>query len=202
MTAELDWQLPLANHDIKLHEAFDALQQARSSSINSKKIQVHKSLLDRLVIAGLPGLQDLSDIDQRLQDFIHILLGRGFHAMDESFVTGFTLGSIRKVTHTEQATNAFVAQHISPAVFELTEAEMTVFKDAIRLAFISNCSPLSQLTEFNLDDWLEQSVEVIRNAIDVEAELLVAYYAVEKRRNPHCLASQRLLPQEQQTVAF
>jgi hypothetical protein len=200
VTSYSNWHIPLASEDISLQAALDSLQAVRSGlAEDADGEQGMASLISSLARTDQPELALFKNIDRQLQDCIHILLGRGMHTMDEIFVTGFTLGSIKKVINTEQNVYAYVAKYLLPAFIDFNEQEMTVFKDAVRLAFISNCSPLDQ---FNFSEWLDQPITSTRDAVGIEEELLRAYYVVEKGRNPAVEASQRLLPADQRIVAF
>ena len=200
MTSYINWHIPLASKDVSLRVALESLQQVRSELPGAGvSDQDSPSLMDKLAGFDHAELDSFKELDQLKQDAARILLGRGCLPMDDIFVTGFTLGSIKKMVKTEQSVYAFVAKYLVPDICDFNEQEMQVFKDAIRLSFISNCSPLDQ---FDFNDWLDQPVATIRDAVGVEEELLHAYYAVEKLRNPSNQACQRLLPAEQQIVAF
>lgn len=178
------WHIPLHERDLLLCQALETVVE-----------HTGKPLLLRL--DSLPGLRDagleLFDkaLDQMQLDCIHILLGRGLHVMDEAFVLGFTLGSIKKLRDSEEQLHALLKRHVYPQIPQFAAQEISVCKDAIRLAYISNCMALDQC-EFGA--WFNFPLHEIRAAIGIESELLRAYYEVEKRRYPACMASQRLLP--------
>ena len=65
-----------------------------------------------------------------------------------------------------------------------------MFRDAVRLGFISDCHPLD---EVDFEPFLDLELADIRRRIGLEADLILAYYAIEKRRFPESLESQRLL---------
>ena len=200
MTNYRDWHISLASKDLSLETALADLRETRSALTRTESLQYQQeSLIQKFASLDIAELENFKNIDSDMRDCMHILLGRGFLAMDDIFVTGLTLGSIRKVIDTEQSVNALVAKHLVPAVCPFNESEMTIFKDAIRLAFISNCTPLD---DFKYMEWLDQPLEMIRNAIGIEEELLLAYYKLESRRNPDEPACQRLLPPAQKIVAF
>lgn len=196
MSSYKDWHIPLARADITLQVALDSLTESRVD-------QQAEPLM--LKLAGdpnlnLPALEIFHNkLDLRQHDCIHILLGRGLLDMDEVFTAGFTMGSVMKVKDSEQSAYAYIAKYIYPAVYKFTDQELALFKDAIRLSYISNCSPLDQ---FNFGDWLDHPVGTIRDAVGIEEELFSAYYAVEQRKYPQSYASQRLLPGKLKVVAF
>ena len=196
MNSHKDWHIPLARADITLQMALDSLNEIRADRQNTPLMI---ALADDPASRS-PSLKIFRGImDLHQHDCIHILLGRGLLDMDEVFTAGFAMGSSKKVTSLEHSLYAFIAKHIYPNIYKFTDQEMALFKDAIKLAYISNCSPLDQ---FKFDDWLEQPVGAIRDAVGIEAELILAYYAVEQRKYPLSIASQRLLPEKLKVVAF
>ena len=196
MSSYKDWHIPLARADITLQVALDSLAESRVD-------QQAEPLMMKL--AGdpglsLPGLEIFHNtLDLHQHDCIHILLGRGLLDMDEVFTAGYTMGSVMKVKDSEQSVYAYIGKHIYPSVYKFTDQELALFKDAIRLAYISNCSPLDR---FKFDEWLDHPVGTIRDAVGIEEELFLAYYAVEQRKYPQSYASQRLLPEKLKVVAF
>ena len=85
---------------------------------------------------------------------------------------------------------ALIARYVYPKNYRFDEDDVAVYKDAVRLAHVSDCQPLA---EVNLDAMFDWPVGHIRAAIGLEVDLLRAYYAVEGRRYPACAESQRLL---------
>lgn len=199
-----DWHIPFARADITLQMALDSLSEARAEGyVESSDDRLDSPLMVKLAEAqklSSASLQVFSGtIDLFQHDCIQILLGRGLHDMDEAYTAGFTMGSSKKVTDSEHSLHAFIAKHIYPNVYKFTDQEIAIFKDAIKISYISNCSPLDQ---FKFDDWLDQAVGTIRDAVGIESELILAYYAVEKRKYPQSVASQRLLPEKLKVVTY
>jgi hypothetical protein len=191
-----DWHIPYTRNDITLQQALDSVSKVRAEAIDSL-LMFKLAANPKLTHSGLEIFHGALDVTQH--DSIHILLGRGLLNIDAAFTAGFTLGSSKKVQRPEQSIFALVAKHLTPDVHEFAEQEMAVFKEGIRLAYISGCSPLDQ---FQFSEWLDQPIGTVRDAVGIEDELMLAYYAVEQRRYPRSLASQRLLPAEQKVVAF
>lgn len=196
MKSYKSWHIPITNPDITLKSALDSVREIRSGAEDSL-LMIKLSANPVLKQSGLSVFK--TDIDLLRHDCIHILLGRGLLEIDSAFTAGFTLGSSKKVTCSEPGVYAFIARHITPEVCPFSQDELAVFKEAVRLAYISGCSPLDL---FNFSDWLDQPIGTVRDAAGIETELLKAYYAVEQRRYPRSPASQRLLPSEQKMVAF
>jgi hypothetical protein len=138
-------------------------------------------------------------LDQHQHDCIHILLGRGLLPMDQAFVLGFTLASSKKGSVPEHKLNAEIGRHFYKKVPLFSEAEGAVFKEGVKLAYLSFSAPLE---DFDFRPWHERSLRELREAIGVETELLLAYFAVERHRYPHSPASQRLLPDPAQAAGI
>lgn len=123
-------------------------------------------------------------------DYIHIILGRGLTLMDEAFVLGFTMGSTDRVSTQEANLFNWINQILYPKPYRFTPEGTQVFKDAVALAYVSDCTPLETVDFQPMLDW---PLRKIREAINLETDLLRAYYRIEARRYPDCRASQRLL---------
>lgn len=196
MNTYKDWHIPYARSEITLQQALDSLSKVRADAIESL-LMFKLAGNPMLSHSGLEIFNGMLDVKQH--DCIHILLGRGLLDVDAAFTAGFTLGSSKKVKRPEQSVFALIARYLTPDVYAFTEQEMALFKEGVRLAYISSCSPLDQ---FNFSEWLDHPLGTVRQAVGIEDELMLAYYAVEQRRYPRSLASLRLLPAEQQVVAF
>ncbi|ETW97720.1 MAG: hypothetical protein ETSY2_44115 [Candidatus Entotheonella gemina] len=109
---------------------------------------------------------------------------------DEAFVLGFTMGSTNRVTTAEERLYTFFAKYLYPRGYRFTEEETHVYKDAVKLGFVSDCQPLSEVDYTPYLDW---KLSDIRRELGVEEDLLRAYYGIEKRRYPKSPESQRLL---------
>ena len=191
-----NWHIPYTRKDITLRQALDSLNAVRANATDSL-LMLKLAKNPKFCQSGLGLFSGVIDVKQ--SDCIHIVLGRGLLNMDGAFTAGFTLGSSKKTTSSEQSVYAFIAKYLTPDVHEFSDEEMAVFKEGIRIAYISGCSPLDQ---FDFSEWLDHPIETVRDAVGIEDELMLAYYAVEQRRHPLALASQRLLPPEQKVVAF
>ncbi|MDP7000186.1 MAG: hypothetical protein QF569_29390, partial [Candidatus Poribacteria bacterium] len=108
----------------------------------------------------------------------------------EAFVIGFTMGSSNRVTSTEENLYSFFARYLYPKAYRFTDEDLRVFKDAVKLGFISDCQSLS---EVDYSRYFEQPLGEIREDLGIETNLLHAYYTIEKRRHPESKESQRLL---------
>lgn len=139
----------------------------------------------------LPGIDIFSGAtDLRTHDRIHILLGRGLLPKDEAFVVGFTMGSTDRVGAFEERLYAFFSQYLYPRAYRFSDDDIRVFRDAVRLGFVSDCRPLHTV---DFDALRGLPLAEARRQIGIEDELLRAYYAIEKRRYPLSVESQRLL---------
>lgn len=181
------WMVPLAHGDKTLRAA-----RAELADLGLKQGDV--PFLVQLIENpkyDLPGFDIFHGAtDLATHDQIHILLGRGLLPKDEAFVIGFTMGSTDGVSRTEEALYGFFAKYLYPKSYRFTEDDLRVFRDAVRLGFISDVKPLSEVKLHELEDLTLREARV---RIGLEEDLLAAYYAIEKRRYPESFESQRLL---------
>ena len=126
----------------------------------------------------------------RTHDYIHIILGRGLLPKDEAFVIGFTMGSTGKVSTTEEFLYGLFAKYLYPRQYRFSDDDLRVFKDAVRLGFISECRSLH---DADYSRYLNLPLRKIRRALGIESGLLRSYYAIEKRRYPDAYECRRLL---------
>jgi hypothetical protein len=131
------------------------------------------------------GAADLWTHDQ-----IHILLGRGLLAKDEAFVIGYTMGTTAQVGQTEEWLYGLFARYLYPREYRFSDNDFEVFRDAVRLGFISRCHALAE-ADFAALQGL--SIRAARERLNIEEDLLRAYYAIEQRRFPDSAESRRLL---------
>ena len=182
-----EWHNPLRRDQFTLQEVHASMAQAGAGQ---DEIPLMIQLVENPAykIPGFTLFHGAVDLVQH--DYIHIMLGRGMLEMDEAFTIGFTMGSTKKVTTTEEQLFTLIAKYLYPAVYQFGEREIAVFKDAVRLAYISGCLPLD---EVDFKPWLHLPIRTIRKKIGLETGLLRAYYEIEKKRYPDSPASQRLL---------
>ena len=139
----------------------------------------------------LPGVEIFSGAtDLRQHDYLHLLLGRGLLPKDEAFVLGFTMGSTNRVGSVEETLFTLIARYLYPKSYRFDDEDVAVYKDAVRLGYISDCKPLAGIRFGPMLDW---PLQRIRKAVGVEEDLLRAYYNVEAKRYPKSVESQRLL---------
>lgn len=182
-----EWHNPLCRDRLTLQEVHASMSQAGAGQ---DEIPLMIQLVENPAykIPGFTLFHGAVDLVQH--DYIHIMLGRGMLEMDEAFTIGFTMGSTKKVTTTEEQLFTLIAKYLYPTVYQFGEQEIAVFKDAVRLAYISGCLPLD---EVDFKPYLNLPIRTIRKKIGLETRLLRAYYEIEKKRNPDSPASQRLL---------
>ena len=182
-----DWHIPFSNDVMTLREAHASL-----SSLGAKQESI--PLMIQLVENprfDIPGFDIFHGaVDLKTHDYIHLILGRGLLDKDEAFTIGFTMGSTDKVSTLEETLYALASKHLYPKVYQFDDEAIRIFKDAVRLGFISDCLPLNQI---NYEKYLDCSLKNIRQEIQLEGDLILAYYRIEKKRYPNSKASQRLL---------
>jgi hypothetical protein len=182
-----EWHLPLSADGVTLREAYDNL-----ASLGAEQNQI--PLMVQLVENpkfDIPGF-DLfhGAVNLRTHDLIHIILGRGLLANDEAFVIGFTMGSTNRVSTAEEQLFSIVSKYLYPKVYRFKEQAIDIFRDAVKLGYISDCQPLD---EVDFDALLDLRLREMRERIGLETELLHAYFAIEARRYPNAKSSARLL---------
>lgn len=181
-----NWFVPLSCGDKTLEQAYQELQ---SFGLKQDDVPYIIQIVENPQF-DLPGIDIFHGaVNLQTHDYIHIILGRGLLPKDEAFVIGFTMGSTDRVTATEERLYTFFVKYLYPSAYRFTDEDIRVFKDAVRLGFISDCKPLSQI---DYSPYLHSHLSEIRKALEIE-DLLRAYYAIEKSRYPTSLESQRLL---------
>ncbi len=181
-----NWHLPLDQDQMTLHEAFASIQ---AIALKQEDIPLIIQLVENPKW-DLPGIDLFSGATNlHDHDYIHCLLARGVLPKDEAFTLGFTMGSTNRVTTTEERLYSFFAKYLYPKVYQMNDEDLRVFKDAVRLGYISDCTPLDKV---RFEDYNHLSLAAAREALGIEKDLLAAYYAIEKKRYPDSRESQRL----------
>ena len=183
-----DWHVPVSRGGMTLREADASLDAVRMAPEEVPFLVrlVENPKLDMPLMDVFHGATDLPT-----HDYLHIVLGRGLLAKDEAFVIGFTMGATDSVGRGEEFLYGVFAKYLYPKAYRFTDDDLRVFKDAVRLGFISDCD--TRLCSTDFERFLDTPVEAIRDQLGIETELLRAYYAIEKRRYPASHESQRLL---------
>jgi len=182
-----DWIVPIGEDSMTLRRILE-------SSFHLRADQDDIPLIIQLVENpkfDIPGIDLFSGaVDLHTHDCIHAVLGRGMLPKDEAFVIGFTMGSTNRVTQTEEWLFTLASKYLYPGPYKFRDEEIAVFKDAVRLGFVSDCQPLS---EVDYDRYMDLPLKEIRDRIGIEVDLLKAYYRIEKRRYPGDKASGRVI---------
>jgi len=182
-----DWYIPVKQDAISLRQARDSMSLVRAEQ---EEIPLMVQLIENPKFQ-IPGIRLFHGaVDLAKHDYIHIILGRGLLDKDEAFTIGFTMGSTNKVSTTEETLYSFVSQYLYPGVYQFDKDAVEVFKNAVRLGYISSCAPLD---EFDFEPYLDMPVREVRELLELEKNLLLAYFEVEKTRYPGARDSQRLL---------
>lgn len=179
------WHVPFEQDQFTLRQVLDSMQAYQKKAVDIPLIVclVENPKFNLPWINVFEGAVNLFD-----HDCIHALLGRGMMPKDEAFVIGFTMGSSNRTGTLEQAVFGFIAKHLYPGPYKLTDEEVQVFKDAAHLGYVSDCRPLSDV---DYSAFIEMTVHEARQALGIETELLRAYYQIEARRYPESIESQR-----------
>ena len=191
-----DWYIPYLQDDVTLRDAHHSMSQVRAEE---DEIPLMVQLVENPKFQ-IPGFRLFHGaVDLRQHDFIHIILGRGLLEKDEAFTIGFTMGTTNKVSTTEEKLYSIIAQYLYPEVYKFDKDDIEVFKNAVRLGYISGCKPLD---EFDFTPCLDMTLRDIRNQIGLEKELLMAYYKIENKRYPNTRDCGRLLDLSSSVVDF
>lgn len=182
-----EWTIPFGEDGMTLRQAHASLMAVgegrESIPFMVKLVENPKYRLPGVTLFhGAVGLEQ--------HDYIHLILGRGLLPKDEAFAIGFTMGTTNRVSTTEEVLFGWIAKNLYPDLYKFTPEDIKVFQDAVKLGFISECRPLDQV---DFTQWMDVSLREIRLRIQLEKDLILAYYAIEKRRYPHCIESQRLI---------
>lgn len=182
-----DWFIPVSRGGVTLREANASLNAIRLDQEDVPFLvqMVENPRFDVPILEVFHGATRLET-----HDYLHIVLGRGLLPKDEAFVIGFTMGSTDQVGGTEEFLYGLFAKYFYPRAYRFTDDDLRVFKDAVRLGFVSDCHSLAQA---DFARYLDLPLEDVRAKLGVEVSLLQAYYAIEKRRYPASFESQRLL---------
>jgi hypothetical protein len=186
-TSARDWFIPVSCGGMTLREANATLDAVRASQEDIPMLvrMVENPAYDVPLLAVFHGATDL-----QTHDYLHIVLGRGLLPKDEAFVIGFTMGSTDRVSASEEFLYGVFAKYFYPRSYRFSDEDLRVFRDAVRLGFVSDCCSLA---EADYEGLLDRTLDEVRAALGVEKPLLDAYYAIEKRRYPQSAESQRLL---------
>jgi hypothetical protein len=177
-----DWHVPLSRNDMTLRAA-----AAELACVGAAPDDI--PLMVRLAENPRYNLFH-GAVDLKTHDYIHCVLGRGLLAKDEAFVIGFTMGSTNRLSATEEKLFTLVAERLYPGIYRFSREDVRVFRDAARLAFICEASPLNQV-DYTVR--LDHSLGDLRRELKIDQDLLRAYYAIEKARHPASPESRRLL---------
>ena len=181
------WIIPLSQHHITLRDAFDNMQ---TIALQQDSIPWLIQLVENPKF-DLPGIEIFSGAtDLHTHDYIHLLLGRGVLPKDEAFVLGFTMGSTNRVGEFEEKLYGLFTRYLYPKHYRFSDDDFQVYKDAVRLAYVSDCQSLADI---DYDSLLDLDLQAVREKIGLESALLRAYYEIEKKRYPNSFESQRLL---------
>lgn len=182
-----DWHVPLGEASMTLQAALDSLHRLGEKQ-ESIPLIVRMLENPRFHIPGITLFHGAVDLHHH--DCIHILLGRGLLPKDEAFAIGFTMGSTRDVSTTEERLFAWIARTLYPRVYRFGDEEVRVFRDAVHIGMVTGCQRLDRV-EF--DAWRDRPLAEMRAALGVDTNLLRACFAIENRRYPDAPESRRLL---------
>lgn len=181
------WIVKLSDDEKTLREAYESLMSIGNSQ---DEVPLIVKLMEnpRFHLGGFGFFKGRVTLEQH--DYIHILLGRGLTLIDEAFVLGFTMGSTDRVSTREQSLFGLINKVLYPKPYRFREGGMKIFRDAVALAYVSDCLPLE---EVDFEPLLDLPLREVRRAVGLEEDLLRAYYRIEANRYPGSEPSQRLV---------
>jgi len=181
------WHIPIDKDDILIK---DALIDMELYSNKQFEVPIIVQIIEnpKFKIPGLTFIE--GSIGLKEHDIVHILLGRGMLELDESFVIGFTMGSSNKVSDIGEHFFSLISEYLYPNSWKMDNEEIEVFKDSIKLGFISDCTEINKIDFSSL---LEMTIKDAREKVGIEKSLIKAYYEIEKKRYPNFIESQRLI---------
>lgn len=182
-----DWHIPLSQGQRDFRETKEELA---GLALAQEDIPLIIQLVEnpRFDLPGIEIFNGATNLDTH--DHIHILLGRGLLAADEAFVIGFTMGSTNRVTTTEERLYSFFAKYLFPKPYKFDDEALQVFRDAVKLGYISDCERLDKVDYASL---YGLTIAEAREKIGIETDLLQAYYRIEWKRYPDSRVARRLL---------
>jgi len=180
-----EWFISINEEEITLGEAFSSMK-AIALEQGSIPLVVQLAENPRFDLPGVDIFSGATDLETH--DYIHILLGRGVLPKDEAFVLGFTMGSTNRVGTIEEKLYGLFTQYLYPKHYRFADDDFQVYKDAVRLGYISDCQPLDSIDYQALG---HLSLKEAREWVGIEPDLLKAYYRIEARRYPATFESQR-----------
>lgn len=181
------WFVPISESSKTLADAFTEME---AIALPQDSIPFIVQLVENPKF-DIPGIDIFSGATNlETHDYIHLLLGRGVLPKDEAFVLGFTMGSTNRVGSWEEKLYGLFSKYLYPKAYRFSDDDFHVYKDAIRLGFVSDCKPLNDVDYESLS---HLTLEEARKEIGLETSLLKAYYEIEKKRYPDSYESQRLI---------
>lgn len=181
-----EWIVNLDDDQQTLADAYASMQ---SIALKQESVPLLVQLVENPKF-DLPGIELFSGAtDLGTHDYIHILLGRGLMPKDEAFVLGFTMGSTNRVGEWEEKLYGLFAKYLYPKPYRFNDDDFQVYKDAVRLGYISDCQPLNTV---DFPAIAHLTLKDARQKIGLEVDLLRAYFQIEARRYPQSFESQRL----------
>lgn len=182
-----EWVVPLSIENVTLKQILDSASHmmAEQEDIPLVVQLIENPKFDLPVIDLFNGAVDIET-----HDCIHALLGRGLLPKDEAFVIGFTMGSTNRVSSTEEKLYTLASKYLYPGPYKFSDDEIQIFKDAVRLGYISDCVSLDKVDYKRYLDW---DIDDLRKELGIEKNLLKAYYEIELNRHSEDSATKRLL---------
>jgi len=122
-------------------------------------------------------------------DAVHVLLGRGMLPQDEAFVIGFTMGASKQCHSWHWLIFKFCTEYLYPKYYKFNKDQLI----ALELGFEKGrTSKARDLSNFPFEDFLDHTVEDLRQRLGINRQSLYAFYRKERLLIPHTRESRRL----------
>lgn len=114
---------------------------------------------------ALPG-----NIYLREHDYLHLILGCDRSSTGEAFVIGFTMGNDSSTNWLHLAIFKFFARFLYPKKYQFKREDFKYFNLGFNYGKKLGVEHINQINKFLMDDWLNNSLEEIRDFLGINSE--------------------------------
>jgi hypothetical protein len=158
-----------------LHEALQAMNGDPPSSI---------PFLVRLLENPASPLALPGKIDLYRHDCLHLLLDRGFTLYDEAFVVGFSMGNDVRTNQIHLAIFKLFSFFFYPQIYRFNQIHLRVFD--LGFAY-GRAIKAKNLNQFDFSFYKDQSLEVLRDLLGIDFEVVQTLRQAETILAPHAI---------------
>lgn len=180
------WHLPLSHDKGTLGDSLEDITKHGADSIDND-IPLIIRLVENPKFGWLNDWLFPGSANLKTHDAIHILLGRGMLPKDEAFVIGYTMGSTKEMTEWRINLFCWLNQEFYPKAYRFSQEEVEVFRSGVKWGW--HCE--TNLSKIFVEDILDKPINIIRQALDIDADWLKRIYEMEAEEFPHSKESIR-----------